>query len=74
VIQTYSLRFFFDSVQSAAQALEIVLLDARSTPRNYRITGLSAQQILQSGILLAGELDEVAAKLKTVPGAVWYNE
>jgi hypothetical protein len=73
-VSTYSLRFIFDSIESAARALELVLLDARVTKLKYRITGLSAQQILQSGILLTGELDEVAAKLKTVPGAAWYNE
>lgn len=74
-MQTHSSsRFFFDSLQSATEGLLLVLLDARTTDSQYQFSGLSAKQILVSGLLLEGEIFLVASKLEEVPGAVRHNE
>lgn len=69
-----SARYLFDGLVPAAEALELVLLDARKTASKYRFGGLTAQQVLQSGLLLEGELDTILPKLDTIPGAVRYDE
>lgn len=69
-----SVRYLFDDLLSAAEALEIVLLDARSTTVKYRFGGLTASQVLQSGLLLEGELDVIQAKLDRVSGAISFTE
>lgn len=69
-----SVRYLFDGIVPAAEALEIVLLDARRTQSKYRFGGLTAAQVLQSGLLLEGEVEEIVAQLDEVPGAIRYDE
>lgn len=65
-----SIRFFFSSLEDAAQALLTVLTDAQSTSVYYQIGGLSASSVLSSGLLLLGDIDAVVAKVeKAVPAA-----
>lgn len=64
-----SLRFHFDSLDAAAEGLLAVLDDARSGTAEYRFGSLSAKQVLSSGLMLEGDITEVAAKLDKVPGA-----
>jgi len=73
-IVTFATRFHFDTASSAAAGLLAVILDARVTDRAYKFSGLSAQQILMSGLRLEGEIAEVVQKLEAVPGAVRYDE
>lgn len=63
-------RFFFDSLEAAAEGLIVVLLDARQTTAEYRFGGLSAKQLLASGLLLDGDIADVSLKLDQVPGAI----
>ncbi len=67
-------RFYFDSLASAAEALVTVLLDARETEHTYRFGSLNPRQILVSGLLLEGQIDEVSAKLEDLIGVVRYEE
>lgn len=67
-------RFIFDSLEAAAQSLELVLLDARKSKKDYSFAGLSAGQILKSGLILEGDIVDVANKLKTVDGSVLFVE
>lgn len=67
-------RFYFDSIDTAAQALLTVLEDARETERYYSFGSLTASQILSSGLLLTGEIDEVVAKLEQIPDVTRYDE
>lgn len=54
---------------AAAEVLLVVLEDARSTQKNYRVTGLSPESILQSGLVLEGEIEEVSERVYAVSGA-----
>lgn len=67
-------RFLFDSLQSAAMGLETLLVDARETPKYYEFAGISAEQILKSGLILEGDILEVAEKLKNVEGSAIFVE
>ena len=64
-----SARYYFDSLDAAAQGLIVVLQDARKTTAQYRFGGLSAAQILRSGLILEGDITAVSAQLDKVPGA-----
>lgn len=52
--------FTFETYLAAAEALLVVMMDARTTKRRYRITGRSPERILAQGLLLEGEIDEVS--------------
>ncbi len=67
-------RFLFDSLQSAALGLETVLVDARATPKYYEFSGVSADQILKSGLILEGDIIEVSEKLKNLDGSAIFVE
>jgi hypothetical protein len=69
-----SVRFYFDTYQAAAAGLLVVLLDARTTESTYRFTGLNASTIYTSGLYLEGEIEAVAAKVESIPGAVRQDE
>lgn len=69
-----SVRIFFDSLEAAAEALLLVLEDARVTDRHYSFGTLSTSQILQSGLILIGDLEEILPRLETIPGATRYDE
>lgn len=63
-------RYLFDSLGSAADGLITVLKDARDSKLQYSFGGLSAQEILSSGLVLQGDLSEVAPKLDAIVGAM----
>lgn len=65
-----SVRFFFSSLEDAAQALLTVLEDAETTKAEYVIGGLSAKTVLSSGLLLQGDIEQVSSAVeKAVPAA-----
>lgn len=69
-----SARFFFDSIGIAALALLEVLEDARETKKWYEFGGLSADQIYQSGLVISGDIDEIATKLENIAGVTRYDD
>lgn len=71
---TTTVRFYFDAIGTAAEALIVVLKDARVTKAFYTFGSLSAQQVLESGLVLSGETTAVAAKLEQLPGATRHDE
>lgn len=64
-----SVRFTFNTYLGAVQALLTVLEDARSTDHFYRITGLSPEGILSRGILLEGDVDDIARQVERISGS-----
>lgn len=71
---TRSVRIFFDSLDVAVEALIVVLTDAREGDSTYRFGGLSAKQILDSGLLLQGDINKILGKLDKLPGTVVHDE
>lgn len=74
MIASQTTRFFFDGLPVAVKALGIVLADARVTTAKYTFGGLSAQQILMSGLILEGDITAIAAKLELLPGTMRHDE
>lgn len=68
-----TVRFRFRSYLAAAEALLLVLEDARVTQRTYRITGLSPEAILMDGLVLEGEIAEVSEKVAAISGATRHD-
>jgi hypothetical protein len=62
-------RFRFRSYLSAAEALLLVLEDARETEKSYRVTGLSPEAILMDGLVLEGQIEEISEKVAAISGA-----
>lgn len=69
-----SSRIMFDSLESAVEGLLIVLEDARETVFNYSFGSLSTEQVYASGLMLIGEIEEVAAKLEQIEGTTRYDD
>lgn len=69
-----STRFYFDGLDAAAQALLTVILHARDTEDEYRFGGLSAEAILTSGLILEGQIEEVASKVEKIAGSSRYDD
>jgi hypothetical protein len=67
-------RIFFDNLEAAANGLIAVLEDARVCTEYYKFGGLSAQQILASGLRLEGEIDHIVAVLDGMPGTLRHDE
>lgn len=67
-------RFFFPDEPTAAEALLVVLEHAREAESFYRFYGLSVPAILQSGLVLEGDIADVAALVEAVPGTTRYDE
>ncbi len=67
-------RFYFDSYQSAAGGILAVLLDARTTDKTYRFTGLSVQDVLTSGLVITGEITDIVEKVSKLPGVLHHFE
>lgn len=63
--------FFFDSIASAAEAMEVVLTHARTTKDTYRITGITTQQLISNGMTLVGEIDDVSSLVEKIPGVIY---
>lgn len=68
-VASESVRFTFSTYLGAVQALLIVLEDARTTNHFYRITGLSPAGILSSGMLLEGDVDDIARQVERIEGS-----
>lgn len=64
----------FDSIESASDALATVLEDARASKVFYRFSGLTPAQVLASGLLMDGELDDITDKLDKIDGVISYQE
>jgi len=69
---TESATWYFDSAAAAAEALIVILTDARKSKKTYSFGGLSVTQLLNAGLNVTGELAEVRPKLDAVPGALRY--
>lgn len=54
-----SVRFFFNDKVEAVEALLLILEDARKTTREYAFGSTSIHQILDSGLLLQGDIEDV---------------
>lgn len=67
-------RCMFDSLEAAAEGLATVLLDARQTKFSYSFAGISADQILKSGLILEGDVSEVTEKLQDLEGSAIFVE
>ncbi len=67
-------RFMFDSTEAAAEALAVVLEDARTSKVFYRFSGLTPQAVLLSGLFLEGELALIQPKLDNIEGSISYEE
>lgn len=66
-------RFTFPSYVAAAEGLLTALEDARNTKLSYRITGLSPEAILVSGLRVEGQISEVSEKLAAISGATRHD-
>lgn len=73
-MESTSVRFLFDSAASAAHGLITLLTHARKTKDQYRFYGLNINAVLQSGLVLEGEIGAVSALLEAVPGATRHDE
>lgn len=69
-----STRIMFHSLESAVEGLLTVLEDARETIFEYSFGALSAEQVYSSGLVLIGEISEVAAKLEQIDGTLRYDD
>jgi len=69
-----TVRFYFDSFEAAAGGLLTVLLDARETESTYRFGPLDARAVFNSGLVVEGEVTDVAAKVEGLPGVIRQNE
>lgn len=69
-----SSRIMFDSLEAAVEGLLLTLEDARETVFTYSFGGLSAEQVYASGLMLIGEIEEVATKLEQIEGATRYDD
>jgi hypothetical protein len=64
------IRYLFDSPRAAAEGLETVLRRARDSQDNYVFGGLNVRQLMDAGLWVEGDTDEVQKILDEVPGAV----
>lgn len=62
--------FTFTSLRAAAEALLVVLEDARDTDRQYAFTGLTPGRILKDGLVLQGEVVDITTRVGLIAGAV----
>lgn len=66
-------RILFSSRKSAVRALILVLEDARKTTRIYTFTGLNHHRLIENGMVLSGEIDEVKNKILALTGTEWSD-
>lgn len=69
-----TVRFYFDSLDAAADALVLLLEDARATRDKYEFGGLTAGEIFSNGLMIQGKIYRVAKILEQVPGALRHDE
>lgn len=68
-----TVRFRFRTYLSSAEALLLVLEDARTTKDSYRITGITPEAILKDGLVLEGQIDNISEKVAAIPGATKHD-
>ncbi len=59
-----------DSTQAAAEALVVVLENARSTKKDYRFGPINAESVMRTGLYLEGNIEEVLDEVLEVSGAI----
>jgi len=64
------IRYLFDSPRAAAEGLEAVLARARHSQDHFVFGGLNVRQLMDAGLWIEGDTDEVQKILDEVPGAV----
>lgn len=64
-----SVRVTVDSIQSAACVLGVVLQDARSSRKFYEFGPINAQEVLDSGLRLDGDVGDLLRVVLETPGA-----
>lgn len=70
-----TVHFTFTSYLAAAQALLVVMEDARTTNKWYRITGRSPEALVARGLVLEGEIADISEKVAAISGATrGYSE
>jgi hypothetical protein len=62
--------FYFDSIESATEALLLVFIEARLADSVFRFSGLTAEQLFRSGLRLDGDIETVARKIDQIAGVV----
>ena len=67
-------RVMFSDLAAAVEGLLTVIEDAEVTDKDYSFGPLSAGKVQNSGMLLIGDVDEVAVKLDKIDGATRYAE
>lgn len=70
VFENKEVRFVFTSLAAAAEALGVVMTDARRTRKFYTITGIDPNWILKNGMTLSGQVDDITGQVSEVDGAV----
>lgn len=68
--ESQSAHFTFNTYLAAAEALLVVMEDARATDKYYRITGKSPEALIGGGLTLEGEISEVSEKVAEISGAI----
>lgn len=63
-----TVRFHFDSLLGATRGLIAVLVDAATSEREYRFTGLSPASILRSGLVLEGDVADLLQSIESIKG------
>ncbi len=69
-----AVRYQFDGLLPSARVLLLVLTDARKTEHKYRVSGLTAQTILNAGLRLSGDFAHLTKDIEKVPGVVRYDD
>jgi hypothetical protein len=72
-MESKTVRFTFRSFLGAAEALLVVMEDARMTSNRYRIRGRSPESIWERGLTLEGEIDAVSEKVAAISGATRHD-
>ena len=62
-------KFTFDSLRSAIEALLVVVEDAASTKRDYTIHNITPSTILKKGLILEGDVADISEKVSRVRGS-----
>ena len=61
-------RVLVDSVESAAETLYVVLEHARKTKNNFEFGPINADSVMQVGLYLDGDIEEVLDEILDVSG------
>lgn len=59
-----------DSIQAAAEALAVILENARGTKAVYDFGPINAESVMRTGLYLEGNIEEVLDEVLEVSGAI----